>query len=107
MKSWWRRRDSKLLQCNSLHSPETQQNSNTSSTIPCIPRYWEGRDTPWQRLSSIETTQFSDSSEQKKCAVYVPTPEVPLDLQLVFNAWENLPKETRTKIVRLVLEALE
>jgi len=50
---------------------------------------------------------FPNTSEQKKCAVYVPTDDLPLDLQLVSNAWGELPKATRTKIVELVLEILE
>ncbi|MBN2230717.1 MAG: hypothetical protein JW779_14100 [Candidatus Thorarchaeota archaeon] len=90
-----------------LQSTDTQQDPYTSSTNPCNPRHWVKRNTPWEIVPSTETTQFSDSSEQKECAVYVPIGEIPLDLQLVFNAWGNLPKTTRSKIISLVLEVMD
>ena len=56
---------------------------------------------------STKPEHLSDTPERKKCAVYVPFDEIPLDLQLVYNAWRNLSKDTRTKIVQLVLEVLD
>jgi hypothetical protein len=56
---------------------------------------------------STKPEHLYDTPEQKKCAVYVPIDEIPLDLQLVCNAWGNLPKSIRNEIAQLVLEVLD
>jgi len=103
----WRRRDSKLLQSKSLNSTEAQQNPNTSTTITCTPGHWEMKRVKQDFQIPANSQHMSYTPEQKKCAVYVPTEEIPLDLKLVCNAWGKLPKLVRKKIVGIILDTQE
>ncbi len=99
---WWRRRDSKLLQCYMLQHTEALHNHNKTSTIPCKTRHLQREEIPQKNKTLTLPEHKKDSSLHLKCAVCVHFENVPLDLKLVIDAWSELPGAIRNAIMAMI-----
>jgi hypothetical protein len=93
-----RRRDSKLLPSIILHSTEARQNYDNSSTDQCKTERFQESAISQEETPNAYVEHFSYTSMQDLRVHSVHLQEMPLDLQLVIKAWEELSGETKLQI---------